>query len=264
MSDSRDKPLALALVTGVSSGIGLELAKVLAAEGYDLALAADRPLADAESAVKAAGAAVALSLEVDLSKADGVDTLYERMHALGRPVDILCANAGHGLGEAFFDEDLDEAMAVLETNVLGTIRLIWGVGRAMRDRKAGRILITSSTASQTPGPWAAVYFASKAALESFGQSLRVENKDTGVGVTLLLPGATGTEFFKRARSTNTKGAQGPMDSAADVARIGYEALMKGESDVIYGEHNRKAMQEARTKSEAQNAEVAAEVLRPIS
>ena len=261
MSDPRNKPLAL--VTGASSGIGLELTKVLAAEGYDLVLAADRPLAEAESAVSAAGAAVALSLQGDLSKADGVDTLFERTQALGRPVEILCANAGYGLGEAFFDEDLDEAMGVLETNVLGAIRLIWRVGRAMRERKAGRILITSSTASQTPGPWAAVYFASKAALESFGQSLRVENNDTGVSVTLLLPGATGTGFFERARSTNTKGAQGRMDSAAEVARTGYEALLRGESDVIFGEHNRKAMQEARTRSEAENAEMAAQVLRPI-
>ena len=134
----------------------------------------------------------------------------------------------------------------------------------MRERQAGRILITSSTASQTPGPWAAVYFASKAALESFGQSLRVENEDTGVSVTLLLPGATETEFFKRARSTNTKGAAGPMDDAGAVARTGFKALMRGDSDVIYGEHNQKAMAEARTKSEAENAEMAGQVLRPDS
>ena len=178
-------------------------------------------------------------------------------------MDILCANAGHGLGEIFFDEKLDEAMAVLETNILGTMRLIWQVGRTMRDRGAGRILITSSTASQTPGPFAAVYFASKAAVQSFGQSLRIECDGTGVSVTLLLPGATGTEFFKRARSTNTKSAQGPMDTAADVARTGYEAMMKGESDVIYGEQNRKTMREARTESEAENAKQAAEVLRPV-
>ena len=254
----------LALVTGASSGIGLELAKVLAAEGYDLALAADRPLGEAEDAAKAAGAAVALSLQADLSKAGGVDSLYERIRALERPVEVLCANAGHGLGQAFLDEDLDEAMGVLETNVLGTIRLIWRVGRDMREHGSGRILITSSTASQTPGPWAAVYFASKAALESFGQSLRVENKDTGVGVTLLLPGATDTEFFKRAKSTDTKGAAGPMDEASAVARAGFEALMRGDSEVIYGEHNKEAAAEARTKSEAENAEVAGQVLRPGS
>ena len=253
----------LALVTGASSGIGFELAKLLATKGHDLAIAADRPLGGAEAAIRPVGAEVALSLEVDLSQAPNVDMLSEKVHALGRPVDIICANAGHGLGEAFFDEKLDEAMTVLETNILGNIRLIWHFGRTMRERGAGRILITSSTASQTPGPFAAVYFASKAALQSFGQSLHVECEGTGVSVTLLLPGATGTEFFERARSTNTKGAQGPMDSAAEVARTGYEALMKGDSDVIYGEHSRKAMQEARTKSEAENAKQAAEVLRPI-
>ena len=262
MPDANQRPLAL--VTGASSGIGLELAKLLAAEGHDLAIAADRPLGDAEAAIRQAGAEVALSVQTDLSRASGIDTLFGKVQALGRPVDLLCANAGHGLGDAFFDEMLDEAMAVLETNVLGTIRLIWHVGRAMRDRGAGRILITSSTASQTPGPFAAVYFASKAALQSFGQSLRVECEGTGITVTLLLPGATGTEFFSRARSTNTKGAQGPLDNAADVARTGYAALMKGESDVVHGEQNRKAMREARTRSEAENARQSAGMLRPIS
>ena len=261
MPDTQQRPLAL--VTGASSGIGFELARLLATEGHDLAIAADRPLGDAEAAIRAAGAQVALSLQIDLSGASGVDTLFGKIQALGRPVDIFCANAGHGLGEAFLDEKLDEAMAVLETNILGSIRLIWHVGRAMRDRGAGRILITSSTASQMPGPFAAVYFASKAAIQSFGQSLRVECEGTGVSVTLLLPGATGTEFFKRARSTNTKGAQGPMDSAAHVARTGYEALMKGQSEIIYGEQNRRAIQEARTRSEAENAKQFAEVLRPI-
>ena len=97
MSDSRDKPLAL--MTGASSGIGLELAKVLAAEGYDLALAADRPLDEAESAVRAAGGTVALAFDVDLSKSVGVDALFERTQVLGRPIEILCANAGHGLAK---------------------------------------------------------------------------------------------------------------------------------------------------------------------
>ncbi len=262
MNDRNDRPLAV--VTGASSGIGLELAIVLAKEGYDLVLAADRPLDKAGSAVQIAGGAVVISLEVDLSKAEGVDRFFADVQRLSRPVEILCANAGHGLGEAFFDEDLDEAMAVLETNVLGTMRLIWHIGRAMRERGNGKILITSSTASLTPGPWAAVYFASKAALESFGQSLRVENKETGVTVTLLLPGATATEFFKRARSTNTKGAAGPMDDAAEVARTGYDALMAGQSDVIYGEHNRKAAEEARSKFEAENAELLGQLLRPGS
>ncbi len=262
MPDARQRPLAL--VTGASSGIGFELAKILAISGHDLAIAADRPLASAEAAIRASGAEVALSLQIDLSQASGVDTLFKKVQALARPVDTLCANAGHGLGQAFFDEELDEATAVLATNILGSIRLIWHVGRAMRDRGAGRILITSSTASQTPGPFAAVYFASKAALQSFGQSLRVECDGTGVSVTLLLPGATETEFFKRARSTNTKGAQGPKDSAADVAKAGYEALMEGLSDIIYGEQNRKAIQQARTQSEVENAKQSAEVLRPIS
>ena len=261
MIDTHGRPLAL--VTGASSGIGFELAKVLAANGYDLAIAADRPLADAEATIKETGADVALSLVVDLSQASGVDALVDRVEALGRPVDILCANAGHGLGEAFFDEALDEAMAVFQTNVLGSTRLIWHVGRKMRARGSGRILITSSTASQMPGPFAAAYFASKAALQSFGHSLRIECEQTGVSVTLLLPGATRTAFFQRARSTNTKGAQGPMDSAAEVAQAGYEALIKDESEVIFGEHNRKAVQDARTKSEAENAKQVAEVLRPI-
>ena len=259
-TDTHQRPLAL--VTGASTGIGFELAKLLAGEGHDLAIATDRPLADAEVAIRQAGGEIALSLETDLSQASNVDALFEEVQALGRPVAIFCANAGHGIGKAFLDEVLDEAMAVLETNVLGTTRLIWHVGRAMRERGEGRILITSSTAAKTPGPYAGVYFASKAALQSFGQSLRVELKDSGVGVTLLLPGATETEFFRRAGSTDTKGAQGPMDDAGAVARCGYDALMKGEPEMIYGEHNRKMIAETRTKSEAENAEALAEVLKP--
>lgn len=170
MTDQPTRPLAL--VTGASSGIGFELAKQLATQHYDLAIAADQSLAAAEAAIDSAGGGGALSLEVDLSKPDGVDRLYAAVAALDRPVAIFCANAGHGLADAFFDESLDDAMAVLETNILGTTQLIWRVGRAMRERGEGRILITSSPASQTPGPYAAVYFASKAALQSFGQALR--------------------------------------------------------------------------------------------
>ena len=255
---------ALAVVTGASSGIGLELAKLFARDGYDLFLAADRPLQAAADAVRQAGGEVVGSLEADLSTRAGVDELASRVAALNRPVAALCANAGHGLAGAFLDQDLNQALNVAETNVLGTTQLIWHLGRGMRAQGAGRILITSSTASQMPGPWAAMYFGSKAFLESFGQALRVELKDAGVSVTLLLPGAAATEFFAREQGLDTKGAHGPMDSAADVARTGYAALLRGDDMVIHGEQNQQAVAQARQKSEAENAEQSGQVLRPGS
>ena len=155
----------LALVTGASSGIGLELARQFAANGYDLVLAADRDLGDAQTAVESEGGQVIDAVECDLSTEDGVNQLYGRLK--GRPIDALAANAGIGLGHAFLDQELTEAMKVVDTNIKGTIALIHAVGRDMRSAGKGRILITSSIASKIPGTFQAVYNASKAFLQSF-------------------------------------------------------------------------------------------------
>jgi short-subunit dehydrogenase len=225
-----------AIVTGASSGIGLELARCCARDGYDLLIAADDPaLEEAAQQLRDEGVDVQ-TVQVDLSTMAGVDELYQA--ANGRSVDVLVANAGHGLGRAFLDQDFEAALHVLNTNVTGTIYLLHRVGRDMRARNAGRILVTGSIAGFMPGSFQAVYNATKAFMDSFAFALRNELKDTGVTVTCLMPGATDTNFFERADLMDTKVGTGRKDDAGEVARAGYEALMKGEGEVITGLRNK--------------------------
>jgi short-subunit dehydrogenase len=226
----------LAVVTGASSGIGLELAVVCAENGFDLMLAADTSLLEVVQRVRALGVS-ADNLEVDLSTIEGVDALYDTIG--GRPIAALLANAGHGLGHAFLDQDFSDALHVLDTNVTGTIYLLHKVGREMRARGEGRILITGSIAGFQPGTFQAVYNGSKAFIDSFALAFRNELKDTGVTVTCLMPGVTDTAFFERAGLLDTK--LGAKDNKADprkVAEAGFKAMMEGEADVIAGIKNK--------------------------
>ena len=157
---------------------------------------------------------------------------------LGRPVDALLANAGHGLGRAFLDQDIQEVRHVIDTNVTGTIYLVQLVDRAMRSRGQGRILLTGSIAGFMPGTYQAVYNGTKAFVDSFSFALRAELKDTGVTVTCLVPGATKTDFFERADMLDTRVGQGKKDDPADVARVGFDAMMRGDGDVVSGWKNK--------------------------
>jgi uncharacterized protein len=225
-----------AVVTGGSSGIGLELARCCAQDGFDLLIAADEPLVD-ETAdeLRREGLTVETLFE-DLSTTEGVDRLLE---AIGdRSVDALLANAGHGLGKGFLDQDFDDARHVVDTNILGTIYLIHSVGRQMRERGEGRILITGSIAGFMPGTFQAVYNGSKAFLDSFSYALRNELKDSGVTVTCLMPGATDTNFFERADMLDTKVGQGKKDDPADVAKAGFKAMQDGDAGIVYGAKNK--------------------------
>ena len=226
----------LAVVTGASTGIGYELAKCCAEDGFDLVVAADEAVINkAAKDFEALGAKVD-ALNADLATIEGVDRLCEKIG--GRPVDALIANAGRGLGKGFLDQDFDDVMRVVNTNITGTIYLIQKIGRDMRDRAAGRILIVGSIAGFVPGTYQAVYNATKAFLDSFSFALRAEIKDSGVTVTCLMPGATETEFFARADMVDTKVGQGKKDDPADVARTGFKAMMNGEGDVVSGWHNK--------------------------
>jgi short-subunit dehydrogenase len=229
-------PRPLAIVTGASTGIGYELAKLAAESGHDLVIAADQPeIQQAAQDFRALGAEVE-AVEVDLSTTDGVDRLYDALR--GRPVEVLCANAGHGLGHAFLDQDFAQARHVVDTNVTGTIYLIHKVGRDMRARNKGRILITGSIAGFMPGSFQAVYNGTKAFINSFSFALRNELEDTEVTVTDLMPGATETEFFERAHMEDTKVGQAKKDDPAMVAEVGWKAMMKGEGDVVAGWKNK--------------------------
>jgi short-subunit dehydrogenase len=226
----------LAMVTGASSGIGYELAKCCAEQGFDLLIAADQPtIHEAAQEFRALGAAVE-AVEADLAMLEGVDTLYAA--AKGRPVEALLANAGHGLGHGFLDQQFGEVRHIIDTNITGTIYLIQKVGRDMRARGQGRILITGSVAGFMPGSFQAVYSGTKAFINSFSFALRNELQDTGVTVTCLMPGATETEFFARADMLDTALGQQEKDDPAEVAKAGFVAMMQGEGDVVSGWKNK--------------------------
>ncbi len=226
----------LAVVTGASTGIGLELAKCCAEHGFSSIIAADEPeIHAAANMLRSMGASVE-ALEVDLATPQGVDALYTFVN--GRPVAALLANAGRGLGRAFLDQDFGQIRRVIDTNVTGTVDLIHRIGNDMRARNEGRILITGSIAGFMPGTYQAVYNGTKAFLDSFAFALRAELKDTGVTVTCLMPGATETEFFERADMLDTKVGTQKKQSAGEVAKLGFEAMLRGDGDVISGWQNK--------------------------
>ena len=229
-----DRPLAV--VTGASTGIGYELAICCAREGFDLVVAADEAqIHSAAEQFKTIGVRCE-AVEADLSTLEGVDKLLGAIG--GRPVDALLANAGRGLGKGFLDQDFNDVIHVVNTNISGTLYLIQSVGRDMRERGKGRVLIVGSIAGFIPGTYQAIYNASKAFLDSFSFALRAELADSGVTVTCLMPGATETDFFERADMLDTKVGQSQKDDPADVAATGFRAMMNGDGDVVSGWHNK--------------------------
>ena len=232
MSASRQ----FAIVTGASTGIGLELAKCCAREGFDLLIAADEAGNRQSRGRDQETRRECYAVQADLSTIEGVDRLYAA--ANGRPVDALLANAGRGLGRAFLDQDFKRVRLVIDTNVTGTVYLIHKVGNEMRTRNAGKILITGSIAGFIPGSFQAVYNGTKAFLDSFSFALREELRDTDVTVTCLMPGATETKFFERADMMDTSVGVAKKDDAAEVAKTGFDAMMRGDGDVVFGMKNK--------------------------
>jgi short-subunit dehydrogenase len=232
----------LALVTGASTGIGYELARCCAENGFDLLVAADEPrITEAAAGFRKLGATVE-AVQADLATLPGVEQLDLALKRLNRPVDAVLANAGRGLGKAFLDQDFPDIMRVVNTNITGTLYLLHKIGRDMRARGQGRILIVGSIAGFMPGTYQAVYNGTKAFLDSFAFALRHELRDSDNGsnvtVTCLMPGATETEFFERADMTDTKIGASKKDDPADVARQGFQAMMRGDGDVVTGWQNK--------------------------
>lgn len=229
-------PDKFAIITGASTGIGLELAKLAAADGYDLLVVADTPLVDASAALQGAGANVQ-SVETDLSTIEGVDTLLTA--AAGRRVDLLCANAGHGLGGRFLDHDVADWRHVIDTNVTGTLYLLQKVLRDMVARNDGKILVTGSIAGYIPGAYSATYNGSKAFIDNFTAAIREEiEEQDGVTLTTLMPGPVETDFFRRAGMDDTKVGQAEKDDPADVAKDGWDAMMAGKDSIVSGWKNK--------------------------
>jgi uncharacterized protein len=239
MSTSSSRPLAL--VTGASTGIGLELAKQFASNGFDLVISAhSESLDDAVRELEPLGAVVE-PIRVDLASADGVDQLWGGVQELGRPLAAAALNAGRGAGGAFTDTDLTDELEVIDLNVRSTVQLAKHVVREMAARGEGRILFTSSIASTMPGSFQAVYNASKSFVQAFALALGNELKDRNVTVTALMPGPTDTEFFATADMLDTKVGADDKDDPADVARDGFEAMMAGKERVVSASLTTKVM-----------------------
>lgn len=225
-------PAPLAVVTGASSGIGLEIAARLAELGHDLVVTAeDADLALAAEGLTQHGRAVR-AVRADLTEPAGVDALVTDVTGTGRPLDVLVLNAGTGAGGAFLDVPLDDHLRTIALDVVAPVRLARALVPAMVARGVGRVLVTSSVAALMPGPYYATYAASKAFDLSFAQALRYELRDTGVTVTALLPGPTDTDFFEQAGMEDTRVAHGGKDDPADVARQAVDGLLAGDEKVV--------------------------------
>lgn len=233
-----DKLSGFTVVTGASSGIGRELAKLAAKDGCELLIVADRDLAPAEYEMREAGAAAVEILECDLATREGVEELMTKIGE--RPVANLIANAGTSEGGAFLDHEWSQIAHTIHTNITGTVSLIYRVGRAMRERDRGRILVTGSIVGDMPGPYNLVYNSTKAFIDDFCVGLATELKDSNVVISCLLPGVTDTAFFENAdmEDDTMVGKTEHKADPAKVAKDGYEALLKGETKEVSGLMNK--------------------------
>lgn len=231
----------LALITGASTGIGLELAKLFARDGYDLVIAADEPQIHAAAEQLSSSGVHVKPVEVDLRAEDGVATLYQAATEDGRPIDAVALNAGVGRAGPFIEGELTDDLSIVDLNVRSTVHLAKLVLRDMAQRGRGKVLFTSSIASTMPGSNQAVYNASKSFVQSFAEAVRDEFHDSDVTVTSLMPGPTDTKFFTRGGMENTPQAQVHRDDPAKVARQGFDALMRGQQKVVAESLMSKAM-----------------------
>jgi uncharacterized protein len=225
----------LAIVTGASSGIGLELARCAAGDGYDLVIAANEPMHEAVAELGIESITVT-PVECDLATFEGVDQLIA---ACGdRVPDIVCANAGNAMGGAFLDVEVGDWTYSINTNITGTLYLLQNVLRGMVKRDRGRVLVTGSIAGYIPGPFNAVYNATKAFIDNFADALRNELKESEVTLTLLMPGATDTAFFARADMEDTGLGQSAKADPAKVAQDGWKAALAGRDRIVPGLFNK--------------------------
>ena len=225
-----------ALVTGASSGIGADCARELARRGYDLVLTARRAerLRALKAELEADRAARVYVVPADLAAPDGPADLIAGVEALGRPIAFLVNNAGFGVHGDFVDHDRARLAEMLRLNIHALTTLTWHFGRAMRVRGRGRILQVASVGAYAPSPYYAAYSASKAYVLFLSQALNAELRGSGVSVTTLCPGLTATEFHAVAAHPKSGLVALTLMRAADVARIGVRAALRGRPVVTAG------------------------------
>ncbi|CAM4063700.1 hypothetical protein SAMN06265348_102169 [Pedobacter westerhofensis] len=230
-----------ALITGATSGIGYELAKLFANDGYNLVIVArDQAELDAKSAELEQAGAHVITFAKDLFDPEQAFGLYADLQSQGIRIDVLVNNAGQGVYGEFEDTDIDRELDIIHLNISSLVVLTKLFLKDMIENDSGKILNTASIASKTPGPWQAVYHGTKAFVLSFTEAIREELRDTKITVTALMPGATDTDFFSKADMLDSKAVQDKdaLSDPADVARDGYDALMAGKDKVISGFKNK--------------------------
>lgn len=236
-----------ALITGATTGIGYELAKVFAADGWKLVLVArnKKLLGERAAELQKLGSPIVTYIVKDLSLLEAPEELFEDVQKRGIKIDALVNNAGFGVRGAFAKTDLDDELDMVQLNVVALMHLTKLFLPQMISRKSGRILQVASTAGFFSGPFMAVYYATKNFVVSFSEAIHDELKGTGVTVTTLCPGATETPFADRAKMRDSNLFKGGTMDAASVAREGYAAMMAGKPLVIPGTKNKLNVLSAR-------------------
>lgn len=230
-----------ALITGATSGIGYELAKLFARDKYNLVIVArsQEELDTTAAELKQEGIDV-ITLAKDLSVQESASQVHSILSAKGIKVDVLVNDAGQGVYGEFIETSLERELNIIQLNISSVVTLTKSFLQDMVKRGEGKILNVSSIASKAPGPWQSVYHGTKAFVQSFTEAVRAEVKDKGITVTALLPGVTDTDFFNKADMNDSKAVQdkSKMADPADVASDGYKALMNGDDMVVSGMSNK--------------------------
>jgi uncharacterized protein len=230
------------LITGGTSGIGFELAKLFAADGHRIILVSrsEDHLEETANTLATQFGVEVKTFAKDLFLPESAFELYEEVVAAGLQVDVLVNDAGQGIYGLFTEKDIQRQLAIIQLNVSSLVVLTYQWLKDMVARGEGKILNVSSIASKIPGPWQAVYHGTKAFVQSFTAAIRSEVKDQGITVTALLPGVTDTDFFNKADMTASKAVQDKDEMAdpAQVAKDGYEALLSGKDSVVSGFKNK--------------------------
>jgi uncharacterized protein len=233
-------PAPLALVTGASAGIGLEVARELARRGHDLVVAG-RSARTAEVAEELRGLGVGVyPVRADLAEYAGVEAVWAATTAVGHPLEVAVLNAGVGVGGAFAEVDLARDLHLIDVNITSVVHLAKRVVVDMIPRRRGRILMTSSVSATKPTPYETTYGPSRAFVYMFAESLRAEVQEHGITVTALLPGATDSDFHLRAGMGGTSyGDNSWKNDRRAVARQGVDALFAGKDAVVGGDRATK-------------------------
>jgi short-subunit dehydrogenase len=230
-----------ALITGATSGIGYELARLFAKDHYNLVIVArdEAELQNTAGEFQNIFGVNVITVQKDLMQRDAPFEVYNEVIAKGIRIDVLVNNAGQGQYGLFIDTDIDREIDIINLNIVAYVVLTKYFLRYMVARNDGRILNVSSIAGSLPSPLQAVYHATKAFVTSFSEAIRRECKDTNVVVTALLPGATETDFFRKAEMEDAKMVKEQrVADPAEVAKEGYDALMEGKDKVIVGFKNK--------------------------